>query len=80
MSEPGSGSEQEQPEEDAGTPDIFPTVYADADDAADVAQLALAEQAVARNGGTPEQRDGVARAATARRAEERLERWRGRRR
>ncbi|MEJ3653235.1 hypothetical protein WEH80_18490 [Actinomycetes bacterium KLBMP 9759] len=55
--------------------DIFPTVHDNAQDAADAAALADAERAVARHGGTPEQREGVARAATARRAEDRLERW-----
>jgi hypothetical protein len=65
--------------DDAGErPDIFPTIYRSAHDAADAAALAEAERAVARHGATPEQVDGVTEAAQVRRAEERLEGWRRR--
>lgn len=60
-------------------PDIYPIEYAPAD-AADVAELAEAERAAARHGATPEQLAGVAAAGRVRRAEERLEGWRGRHR
>lgn len=70
----------------AGTPgtgedrDIFPTVYRSADDASDVVELARAERAAARHGATPDQAAGVAAAGQVRRAEDRLEGWRGRHR
>lgn len=60
--------------------DIFPTVYRSAEDAVDVEELARAERAAARHAATPEQAAGVAAAAQVRRAEDRLEGWRGRRR
>jgi hypothetical protein len=75
---PAPEAQADDPSGDEGSPDIHPTVYVDADDAADVAGLAGAERAVARGGGTAEQRDGVERAGTVRRAEDRLERWRAR--
>lgn len=61
-------------------PDIFPTQYRSAEDAADVAALAQAERAAARHAATPEQIDGVAAAGQARRAEDRLEGWQRRQR
>ncbi|MEJ3654018.1 hypothetical protein WEH80_13665 [Actinomycetes bacterium KLBMP 9759] len=60
-------------------PDIFPTEYRSAADAADVTALAEAERAVARHTATPEQIEGVAMAGEDRRAEDRLEAWRRRR-
>ena len=77
---PEQGVAEDRSGDDAESPDIFPTVYVDVDDAADVAELAQAEQTVARHGGSAEQRDGVRRAGTVPRAEDRLERWRSRRR
>jgi hypothetical protein len=71
---------------DAGTddtgerPDIFPMQVSTAKDAADVAELAAAERAVARNACTPEDVEGVAEAGKARRGEDRLEGWRRRHR
>lgn len=58
--------------------DIFPTVHRTAEDALDVEELARAERAAARHAATPEQAAGVAAAAKVRRAEDRLESWRGR--
>ena len=45
-----------------GRPDIFPMQVSRAEDAADVAELAAAERAVARRAGTPEDVEGVAEA------------------
>lgn len=59
-------------------PDIFPMQIRSAEDAADVAELAAAERAVARHAGTPEDVEGVAEAGKARRGEDRLEGWRRR--
>ena len=50
-----------------GRPDIFPMQVSRAEDAADVAELAAAERAVARRAGTPEDVEGVAEAGTCRR-------------
>ena len=61
-----------------GRPDIFPMQVSRAEDAADVAELAAAERAVARHAGTPEDVEGVAEAGMARRGEDRLEGWRRR--
>jgi len=61
-----------------GRPDIFPMQVSTAEDAADVAELAAAERAVARRAGTPEDVEGVAEAGKARRGEDRLEGWRRR--
>lgn len=75
----------DRPDADTGVPpgpseDIFPTVYHSAEDAFDVEELARAERAAARHAATPEQAAGVAAAAKVRRAEDRLDGWRGRRR
>lgn len=64
-----------EPDEDR---DIFPTVYRSAQDAIDVDELAQAERAVARHAATRDQIAGVGEAGRERRAEDRLERWRGR--
>ena len=61
-----------------GRPDIFPMQVSRAEDAADVAELAAAERAVARRACTPEDVEGVAEACKGRRGEDRLEGWRRR--
>lgn len=66
-------------DDDGTTKDIFPTVYRSAQDAVDVTELAQAERAVAQHAATPEQVAGVSEAGQERRAEDRLERWQGRR-
>lgn len=67
-----------EPEGAEERPDIFPTEYRSAEDAADVAEFAVAERAVARHAGTPAEVAGVAEAGKARRAEDRIEGWRRR--
>ena len=66
------------PDDTGERPDIFPMQVSSAEDAADVAELAAAERAVARHAGTPEDVEGVAEAGKARRGEDRLEGWRRR--
>jgi hypothetical protein len=67
-----------EPDDSGERPDIFPTQFRSVEDAADVAELAAAERAVARHAGTPEDVEGVAEAGKARRGEDRLEGWRRR--
>lgn len=57
-----------------GRPDIFPMQVSRAEDAADVAELAAAERAVARRACTPEDVEGVAEACKTRRGEDRARR------
>ena len=66
------------PDDTGERPDIFPMQVRRAEDAADVAELAAAERAVARRACTPEDVEGVAEAGNARRGEDRLEGWRRR--
>jgi hypothetical protein len=74
-------ADPEETADDAGEgPDIFPTVYYSAEDVSDVEEMAEAERAAARHTASPDQAAGVAAAAQVRRAEDRLERWRGRHR
>lgn len=84
---PAEGRDGAEPEEQPadgqssdGVTDRLPTAYRDAGEIADAGELAEAERAVARGGGTREQTDGVLEAGRTRRDEERILGWRRRRR
>jgi Domain of unknown function (DUF4383) len=73
---PSNNPYQQERHPDEGVTDLLPTIYADVEDAAAVAELAEAERAAARGGATPAQARGVEAAARVRRAEDRVAGWR----